>query len=996
MKQNLRRLFMVILCVAMLTAGMTTVTFGQVQGVQEYASKVLYALDPGTLTHTAYGEGAVMASADNYPYVDVLGASDGMTVWATRYYSNANGSSAEYAGIQDHGDIVKALTAGSSEPDTRIKNITYKVVSSNPNGFEELNISFRGFAESNGGEGPTAFLAVQGAASAPEGVFDGENYFDNFSDLRRITDSQPGVFNLGRENSNPDFYDFGETLTLTNEIRGLREYYINFSYLSETLLGTGLSDISFAEKVPVEFSDTDKYDTLEIANGDVSRNGNGNFLWANQEWISNIPYWLGVNPEYYDMESVYSYGHPFFIYTNPEDISDKGFGFVGLGDDGFASITYKLVAPAGKTFQGLVFDYDGKVVVNDNATPYSGNAITTYIGDTATDLGVAKRYMSCTDSEGEIVRNVGTALDTFSVVGNNKNEIWVRLMIAGGQLTEAGYSPYNYLQKMKITAVFDTNKVSQGTEITDSSYASKVLYSMNSSALARDGRTAFTSVSDTIRTSADNYPSTEVLGTSDNITFYKLGLGNATNSFTETDGVLALIAQTGVRNITYKVTSTNPDGFDELDISFYGGVESPAGGSFLAVQGSSQAPIGEFEGKNYFNTFGDIRRITDSTPGEDNWSPYVGKDWYDYGETIVLTDAVKGKREYYINFSFASENYMTSWLSEITFTEKVKVDYTDDRYSTTTLTNMNYTGITNRNLIGYMWQAGDTNAAANAELIAATNEYCQVVDVKKWLMFLGDETTNWLGFPGDDNGQATYTSGAVVLKLSAPEGKIFKGLNVDLKGRNTIDACAGPNLSTSITVSVGNEYEAYNVPGLYGFNSTLAPVKRFMSYTDVHSVVKKNVGELTPFTVVGNNDDTIYLKITIAGGLDGWNYISSMKIDGIFAEKSIIEDIEFSGKGTFPTDGNLTAVYKIGAPEEGKEMPDSIMLVLAVYKTEENGTKKLVGVKAVDVNNPTINTSYTIELTGLPQDSEDCFAKAFVWSNATSMQPIGTVYRLGA
>lgn len=40
MKQNLRRLFMVILCVAMLTAGMTTVTFGQVQGVQEYASKV--------------------------------------------------------------------------------------------------------------------------------------------------------------------------------------------------------------------------------------------------------------------------------------------------------------------------------------------------------------------------------------------------------------------------------------------------------------------------------------------------------------------------------------------------------------------------------------------------------------------------------------------------------------------------------------------------------------------------------------------------------------------------------------------------------------------------------------------------------------------------------------------------------------------------------------------------------------------------------------------
>lgn len=308
---------------------------------------------------------------------------------------------------------------------------------------------------------------------------------------------------------------------------------------------------------------------------------------------------------------------------------------------------------------------------------------------------------------------------------------------------------------------------------------------------------------------------------------------------------------------------------------------------------------------------------------------------------------------------------------------------------------MDYTGVDNRNWIGNMWQNGDPNAANNAEIIAATNEYCQIVDVKRWLMFLGDGNTNWLSFPGEAEGAQLWTSGAFVLKLTAPEGKIFKGIHFDLKGKNSIDPCVGANIGTSITVSAGDEYESYNVPGLDAFKSSLGTVKRFYSYNNAQGVVEKNVGDLTPFTIVGNNKNEIYVKVTIAGGLDGWNYLSGMKIDGIFAEDSIIDDIEFSGKGAFPTDGTLTAIYKIGEPKANEQMPKSIMFVLAVYEKKENGAQTLVGVKTLPVSNPTVNTDYSVELTGLPQDSNDYCAKAFVWNNDQLMTPIGSVYKLG-
>ena len=105
--------------------------------------------------------------------------------------------------------------------------------------------------------------------------------------------------------------------------------------------------------------------------------------------------------------------------------------------------------------------------------------------------------------------------------------------------------------------------------------------------------------------------------------------------------------------------------------------------------------------------------------------------------------------------------------------------------------------------------------------------------------------------------------------------------------------------------------------------------------------------------------------------------------------------MEFSGDGAFPTDGSLTAQYRTGTPGEGEAMPTELTFILAVYERESAGTQKLIGVKTQRVENPTENTTYTIEMTGLPQDNNNCYAKAFVWSDLTTMQPVGSVYRLG-
>lgn len=1007
MYQFSRRVMTVVLCMVMLLAAMPALTFGQTGGTQEYASKVLYALDQADLVHTQDGTEAVRASADGYTNVEVLGTSDGIGVWQGLYYTGG-----EYSGLGADHAPVKFLTAGLSGPDPSVKNITYKITSSNPNGFESLDVSFLGRAESQVEDGePISFLAVQGSAAEPAGEYGTEGYFDSFQDLRRITDSQPGAdtYSTGREGETPDYFTFGETLTLTDEVKGKTEYYVNFSFCSENLFDTALTDISFAEAVPVAFSDSEQYEQVVIGNGDYSAKDNGNFLWANTDLMKSIPGQLGLSAaycdpytyfdEYTEQNIILVNGHPFFDHVDPTDATKRGFSFVEVGNDGFASITYKLTAPTGKAFQGLIFDYDGNLVVRDTAATNTAASITTYIGDSPTELGVAKRLASYKDGDGN-VHNLGTDLDAFSVEVDNKEEIWVKLMIAGGELTD-GFLTDNFIQKMTVTGVFESNRISQGEEITDPNYASKVLYTMDTSKFI-NGKPSYASVSEEIRNSAEGNSNVEVLGVSDEIASWVTDLGNPqTPGYTDSsERIASLMAQPGVKNITYKITSSNPDGFEELDISYYGSVEATTGSPYLAIQGSDQPPIGDFGSADYYATFGDIRRITDSTPGGAAPLPSQAKDYHDYGETLILTDEVKGKKEYYINVSFDSDVMGAARISELAFAEKVPVDFSDtDRYSTITLTNMDYTGVTDSNFIGTMWQNGmigidNPGSAAN---IVANNEYTQLVDVKRWLMFLG-EGSRYLSFPGTAgaNGEYTnWTGGSYVIKLTAPEGKIFKGLDIDLKGKNTIDACIGPNMGTSVTVSVGDAYADYNGGDAGQFKSSLGTAKRFYSYTNAQGVVEKNVGDLTPFKVALNNQEEVYVKIALGGGLDGWNYLSGMKIDGIFADKSVVAGVEFSGKGAFPTDGNLTAQYQLGTPDEGEAMPAELTFILAVYERESTGTQKLIAVKTQTVENPAENTSYSIEMTGLPQDNNNCYAKAFVWSDLATMQPIGSVYRLG-
>ena len=413
MYQFSRRVMTVVLCMVMLLAAMPALTFGQTGGTQEYASKVLYALDQADLVHTQDGTEAVRASADGYTNVEVLGTSDGIGVWQGLRYDGG-----EYAGVGREHTAVKFLTAGLNGPDPSIKNITYKITSTNPNGFESLDVSFLGRAESQVEDGePISFLAVQGSAAEPAGEYGAEGYFDGFEDLKRITDSQPGVSNLGRDNTTPDYFNFGETLTLTDEVKGKTEYYVNFSFCSENLFDTALTDISFAEKVPVAFSDSDQYDQIIVANGDYTHNMAGNFFWTEDGGNVNLAQNLGLSTDYCDYESVILDGHPFFGTMNINDINERGFMYVTIGDGwGFASVTYKLTAPAGKTFQGLVFDYDGNLAVREGTAPNSSTSITTYVGSSPDELGIANRMMSYTDADGN-VHNLGSDLDAFSVDG---------------------------------------------------------------------------------------------------------------------------------------------------------------------------------------------------------------------------------------------------------------------------------------------------------------------------------------------------------------------------------------------------------------------------------------------------------------------------------------------------------------------------------------------------------------------------------------------------
>ena len=1008
MYQFSKRALASILCLIM-TAVVTApaLLVGAADGQQAYAAKVLYTLDQNDLSGGQSASEALRASADGYRNVEVLGVTDNIFAYDEHYHNEYLDDSVEH--VSQHTPI-KFLTA--TDNDQGIKNITYKITSSNPNGFEKLDVSFIGRVDSwTGTSDYTGFLTVRCSENEPQGSFESDGYFDGFSDKRKITSTHKTekLVNFGpqveRDNLTPDYYNFGETLTLTDEVKGKNEYYINFSFASEQALYTALADITFTEYIPVDYTDSEAFDRLVIANGDCTYNDNGSMQWQNANRAEVSDYIMGTNgvggvKDEYLVKNVGSYnGHPHFQnHVDPSDESNSKYGFAPIMwfGWGFCEVTYKLRAPEGKTFQGLTFDYDGSVSLKENAGKSTATAITTFIGDSDTEMGVANRLMSYTDKDGNIVQNLGTDLDAFSVVIDNKSEVWVKLQIAGGDVTPhysgAGVD-FNYvdtyIQKMKITAAFNTEKVPQGTEITDDAYASKLLYSLNSSSLAGDNnKGAYSPISEEIAAAAANYNNVEVLGVSDDIIFSKRGLSNTNNAgLPESEQLLRLIASSGVRNITYKITSSNPDGFDELDISYIAGVNSADGSSYVAITGSDTAPVGNFCDEGYFQNFRDIKRITDTNLNYDSTS-IESKDYYDYGDTLVLTDAVKGKSEYYVNFSFNSEDWEKAWISDISFSEKIKADFSNsDIYTTMTMVDMDYSGQPSRSWLGTDWDNGNTSGGS---LIATPTENCEVVDIKKNLSFDGDGTTNWLAFIPDCNGN-TWGSGSFVLKLTAPENSVFKGLNIDLDGKNTIDSCAGANLATSVSVGVSDEYEKYTVPSFYTFTTNTGIVKRFMSYTDKNSVVKKNTGDLSAFKVIGNNKNVMYVKITVGGGLSGWNYISKMKIDGIFAEESVIDNVEFSGKGAFPTDGTLKAIYKTAYPKTGEEMPKQLTFILAAYTT----SNQLVSVKVLTVDNPEANKDYTVELTGLPENSNDYYAKAFVWSNMSEMNPVSNTFTLG-
>ena len=119
-----------------------------------------------------------------------------------------------------------------------------------------------------------------------------------------------------------------------------------------------------------------------------------------------------------------------------------------------------------------------------------------------------------------------------------------------------------YSEDEPLRAVFDSNRISQGEEITDPNYASKVLYTMDTSKFI-NGKSSFASVSEEIRNSAEGNGNVEVLGVSDEIASWYTEIGNPKTPGYDgsVDRTASLMAQPGVKNITYKITSSNPGWF---------------------------------------------------------------------------------------------------------------------------------------------------------------------------------------------------------------------------------------------------------------------------------------------------------------------------------------------------------------------------------------------------------------------------------------------------
>ena len=224
--------------------------------------------------------------------------------------------------------------------------------------------------------------------------------------------------------------------------------------------------------------------------------------------------------------------------------------------------------------------------------------------------------------------------------------------------------------------------------------------------------------------------------------------------------------------------------------------------------------------------------------------------------------------------------------------------------------------------------------------------------------------------------------GEVVFKLTAPSGKIFRGVRVEPTGKCTIDESVGENRSTAFTVFGGDTA------------AELGVAVRAKSFTDSNAAAT-SAGDLPTVTVKGNNKSEMYLSVRLNGGEYGMTYLSSLKVTGIFSDSYTVDSVTFSGNGEFPTDGTLTAMYNISSPETGQTLPEKLTFILAVYKESDDGSVTLVDVETSEQENPEAGAAYSVTITGLPEaDTDGYSAKAFVWDSIGGMIPESNAFEL--
>lgn len=426
---------------------------------------------------------------------------------------------------------------------------------------------------------------------------------------------------------------------------------------------------------------------------------------------------------------------------------------------------------------------------------------------------------------------------------------------------------------------------------------------------------------------AESYPNVEVVavsGTGFSVAdFWLAKYRGLSHSGNEQDPLVKAIYSDSAA-ITYKIKSTQPQ-FNELQISL---ATRSADNSVVAVCGGTTA---ECVAGGDASVTGTVLRkyISDKCVEANDGSAMTVAPIY--GDTITLKEEITGLSEYYIKVVVDSTAGGNGAIANLSFAEKVPA-VSDE--TTQTLLDADFNKL------------GGNHGTRIDELLGDKSwdtEYCAYVGTA------GDLTKfNQVDAASDATVVSTYNyiGSELVFKLTAPAGKVFKGICVSMDAKcsvpDTLTDIAGgtppatTNQSASITSAVGDWYENHAANNLNVVDRMLTYRNEDGSPAAAERTLTRDIN--TPaFVVAGNNQSEMYYSIFLSGADRKSTYLRKLKIEGIFGDAETIPETE--NECWLPLLGDDFGRYGI----DGKDVVDTDSL--------RTHSDKFANVEVVEVGN---------------------------------------------